>query len=342
MVPKSTRKRYKKLRRVCSAITTLCRMIEQLNSAQQQAVTFENQHVLVLAGAGSGKTRVLTTRIAWLIRTQGVSPYEILAVTFTNKAAREMLTRIEAMLPINTQGMWVGTFHGLCNRLLRYHYRDAGLPQSFQILDSADQLAAIRRLAKELGYDEALASPRELQHFINQQKEKGLRAESCVAKDDKQAYFIDFYQRYQQQCEREGVVDFSELLLRAYELLKNNSILREHYQQRFKHLLIDEFQDTNLLQYAWLTLLAQGGGCVFAVGDDDQSIYAFRGADINNMFHFEQDFAKENVIRLEQNYRSTGHILTAANQLIASNNRRLGKNLWTDRKSTRLNSSHVA
>lgn len=305
-------------------------MIDQLNEVQRQAVTFEDKHLLVLAGAGSGKTRVLTTRIAWLIQSRGVSPHSILAVTFTNKAAREMLTRIESMLPIDTRGMWVGTFHGLCNRLLRFHHREAGLDQSFQILDSADQLAAIRRLFKELNYDETLFNPRELQQFINSQKEQGIRPDACIARDQRDEHCIDFYARYQEQCEREGVVDFAELLLRAYELLKNNSILRAHYQQRFKYILVDEFQDTNPLQYAWLTLLAGEQSSIFAVGDDDQSIYAFRGADISNMFRFEQDYAQDNVIRLEQNYRSCGHILDAANQLIAGNQGRLGKNLWTD------------
>ncbi len=304
-------------------------MIEQLNDAQRQAVTFPHEHVLVLAGAGSGKTRVLTSRIAWLIQQQGISPYSFLAVTFTNKAAREMLTRIESMLPIDTRGMWVGTFHGLCNRLLRHHYKDAGLPQTFQILDSADQLAAIRRLFKELGYDESLFTPRDMQHFINRCKEDGVRPEGCSALDKRDQLMIDFYRRYQEQCEREGVVDFSELLLRAYELLKNNSILRTHYQQRFTHLLVDEFQDTNPLQYAWLTLLAGESGRIFAVGDDDQSIYAFRGADVSNMYDFEQNYARNNIIRLEQNYRSSGHILDAANALIAANQTRLGKQLWT-------------
>lgn len=305
-------------------------MIAQLNDAQRQAVTFGQGHLLVLAGAGSGKTRVLTTRIAWLIHSQGVSPHSILAVTFTNKAAREMLTRIEAILPINTRGMWVGTFHGLCNRLLRFHHREAGLEQTFQILDSADQLSAIRRLFKELNYDETLFNPRELQQFINSQKEQGIRPDACVARDQREEHCVDFYARYQEQCEREGVVDFAELLLRAYELLKNNSVLRAHYQERFKYVLVDEFQDTNPLQYAWLTLIAGTDSNIFAVGDDDQSIYAFRGADISNMFRFEQDYAGENVIRLEQNYRSSGHILDAANQLIAANEGRLGKNLWTD------------
>lgn len=305
-------------------------MIEQLNDAQRQAVTFGQGHLLVLAGAGSGKTRVLTTRIAWLIQSQGISPHSILAVTFTNKAAREMLTRIESILPINTRGMWVGTFHGLCNRLLRFHYREAGLEQTFQILDSADQLSAIRRLFKELNYDETLFNPRELQQFINTQKEQGIRPDACVAGDQREEHCVDFYARYQEQCEREGVVDFAELLLRAYELLKNNSILRAHYQARFKYVLVDEFQDTNPLQYAWLTLIAGTDSSIFAVGDDDQSIYAFRGADISNMFRFEQDYAEDNVIRLEQNYRSSGHILDAANQLIATNEGRLGKNLWTD------------
>lgn len=305
-------------------------MIEQLNPAQRQAVTYPEQHVLVLAGAGSGKTRVLTTRIAWLIQQKGVSPYAFLAVTFTNKAAREMLARIEALLPIDTQGLWVGTFHGLCNRLLRYHHRDAGLPQGFQILDSADQLAAIRRLFKSLNYDESQFTPRDMQHYINSCKEQGLRADACPAQTKIEQHMREFYAQYQQQCEREGVVDFAELLLRAYELLQNNSILRQHYQERFKHLLVDEFQDTNPLQYAWLTLLAGENSSIFAVGDDDQSIYAFRGADVSNMYRFEQDYARDHVIRLEQNYRSSGHILDAANQLIAGNQTRLGKKLWTD------------
>lgn len=304
-------------------------MINGLNPQQQQAVTQPAQHTLILAGAGSGKTRVLTTRMAWLMQ-QGISPYALLAVTFTNKAAREMLTRLNALLPIDTRGMWVGTFHGLCNRLLRLHHQDAGLVQSFQILDSADQLAAIRRLIKGNGIDDEKYVPREVQRFINNQKDQGLRPTFIEAYDPHTRRLIEIYQLYQTQCEREGVVDFAELLLRAYELLQNNAALRQHYQQRFSHILIDEFQDTNPLQYAWLTLLAGDTGQMFAVGDDDQSIYAFRGADVSNMKSFERDYAKGNVVRLEQNYRSSGHILDAANALIANNSERLGKKLWTD------------
>lgn len=304
-------------------------MINGLNPQQQQAVTQPAQHTLILAGAGSGKTRVLTTRMAWLMQ-QGVSPYALLAVTFTNKAAREMLTRLNALLPIDTRGMWVGTFHGLCNRLLRLHHQDAGLVQSFQILDSADQLAAIRRLIKGNGIDDEKYVPREVQRFINNQKDQGLRPAFIEAYDPHTRRLIEIYELYQAQCEREGVVDFAELLLRAYELLQNNVALRQHYQQRFSHILIDEFQDTNPLQYAWLTLLAGESGQMFAVGDDDQSIYAFRGADVSNMKSFERDYAKGNVVRLEQNYRSSGHILDAANALIANNSERLGKKLWTD------------
>ena len=304
-------------------------MIHSLNPEQQQAVTQPAQHTLILAGAGSGKTRVLTTRMAWLMQ-QGVSPYALLAVTFTNKAAREMLTRLNALLPIDTRGMWVGTFHGLCNRLLRLHHQDAGLVQSFQILDSADQLAAIRRLIKGSGIDDEKYPPRDVQRFINSQKDQGLRPAVIEAYDPHTRRLVEIYETYQTQCEREGVVDFAELLLRAYELLQNNLPLRQHYQQRFSHLLIDEFQDTNPLQYAWLTLLAGNSGQMFAVGDDDQSIYAFRGADITNMKSFERDYAKGNVVRLEQNYRSSGHILDAANALIANNTDRLGKKLWTD------------
>lgn len=305
-------------------------MIEGLNPQQGQAVTQAPEHTLVLAGAGSGKTRVLTTRMAWLMQQQQLSPFSLLAVTFTNKAAREMLTRLQSLIPINTRGMWVGTFHGLCNRLLRTHYRDAGLVQSFQILDSADQLAAIRRMIKAAGIDDAKFPPRDVQRFINANKEEGLRPDAVEAYDPHRRRLVEMYQLYQDQCEREGVVDFAELLLRAYELLQRNAPIREHYQQRFSHILVDEFQDTNRLQYAWLTLLAGGGAAIFAVGDDDQSIYAFRGANVGNMADFERNYAHGNVIKLEQNYRSSGHILDAANALISQNSSRLGKNLWTD------------
>ncbi|MFC3339112.1 UvrD-helicase domain-containing protein [Paracandidimonas soli] len=305
-------------------------MIEGLNPQQQAAVTLSSEHALVLAGAGSGKTRVLTTRMAWLIQTGQASPYSLLAVTFTNKAAREMLTRLSAMLPIHTRGLWVGTFHGLCNRLLRAHHRDAGLSQTFQILDSADQLSAIKRLLKNEGIDDEKYPPRDMQYFINGAKEQGERPDDMEAWDPHRRRQIDIYRLYQEQCEREGVVDFAELLLRAYELLVRNAPIREHYQRRFSHILVDEFQDTNALQYRWLTLLAGAGAPIFAVGDDDQSIYAFRGADVGNMKDFERNYARGRVIRLEQNYRSSGHILDCANALISNNEDRLGKNLWTD------------
>ena len=305
-------------------------LLRGLNPQQHAAVTLPPQHALILAGAGSGKTRVLTTRIAWLIQTGQIGPHDVLAVTFTNKAAKEMLTRLSAMLPINTRGMWIGTFHGLCNRLLRTHYRDAGLPQLFQILDSSDQLSAIKRLLKNLSVDEEKFPARELQHFINRQKEAGIRSHSVEAWDDFTRRRVELYQEYENQCQREGVVDFAELLLRTYELLSRNEPLRHHYQSRFRHILVDEFQDTNRLQYLWLKLMAGSGAAMFAVGDDDQSIYAFRGAEVGNMRDFEREFRVDNVIRLEQNYRSHGNILDAANAIIKNNAARLGKNLWTE------------
>ncbi len=305
-------------------------LLHNLNPEQLAAVTLPPQPALILAGAGSGKTRVLTTRFAWLIQTGQVSPAGILAVTFTNKAAKEMLARLSAMLPINTRGMWVGTFHGLCNRLLRAHHRDAALPQTFQILDSADQLSAVKRLLKRLNVDDEKFPPRQLVYFINSAKDQGLRAQDVEANDDYNRKFVELYEAYDEQCQREGVVDFAELLLRSYELLSRNQPLREHYQARFRHILVDEFQDTNDLQYNWLKLLAGQSNAVFAVGDDDQSIYAFRGANVGNMSAFEREFNVQNLIKLEQNYRSHGHILDAANELISHNARRLGKNLRTD------------
>ncbi len=306
------------------------RLLENLNPPQQQAVTLGHESALVLAGAGSGKTRVLTTRIAYLIQTGQVSPAGILAVTFTNKAAKEMLTRLSAMMPINTRGMWIGTFHGLCNRMLRAHYRDARLPQTFQILDSADQQSAVKRLLKSLNVDEEKYKPRELCWFINSAKDQGLRADAVEAHDEFTRRQVELYAAYDDQCQREGVVDFAELLLRSYELLGKNLALREHYCQRFRFILVDEFQDTNRLQYQWIRLLAGGGAAMFAVGDDDQSIYKFRGAEVGNMRDFQRDFAGQNVIKLEQNYRSHSNILDAANAVIAHNKDRLGKNLWTD------------
>ena len=304
-------------------------LLENLNPEQRAAVTLPHESALILAGAGSGKTRVLTTRIVWLIQTGQVSPLGLLAVTFTNKAAKEMLTRISAMLPINTRGMWVGTFHGLANRLLRTHYREAGLPQSFQILDSADQLSAIKRLMKAMNVDAEKYEPKKVQWFINGHKEAGRRARDAEAFDEYSMRLAELYEAYDAQCQREGVADFPELLLRSYELLYRNEPLRQHYRDRFQHILIDEFQDTNTLQYRWLKLFAGPHTVLFAVGDDDQSIYAFRGANTANMAEFEREFAHGNVIKLEQNYRSHGNILTAANTLISQNAHRLGKNLWT-------------
>ena len=291
-------------------------LLRGLNPDQLAAVTLPARHALILAGAGSGKTRVLTTRIAWLIQTGQVGPHGVLAVTFTNKAAKEMLARLSAMLPINTRGMWIGTFHGLCNRLLRAHWREAALPQTFQILDTADQLSAIKRLLKTLGIDDEKFPPRDLLHFVNAQKEAGLRPHAVEAWDDFTRRRVELYQEYDNQCQREGVVDFAELLLRTYELLERVEPIRAHYQARFRHILVDEFQDTNVLQYRWLKLLAGGGATVMAVGDDDQSIYAFRGAEVGNMRDFEREFRVDNVIRLEQNYRSHGNILDAANAII--------------------------
>ncbi|MFC4160245.1 UvrD-helicase domain-containing protein [Chitinimonas lacunae] len=316
-------------------------LLEGLNPEQLAAVTLPPVSALILAGAGSGKTRVLTTRIAWLLSTGQIGPHGVLAVTFTNKAAKEMLTRLSAQLPINARTLWIGTFHGLCNRFLRLHWRDAGLPEAFQIMDSADQQAAVKRLLKALNVDDEKYPPRELTYYINGNKEEGLRPDAVAAHDDYSRMQRQLYEEYERQCRREGVVDFAELLLRSYELLRDNAALRGHYQARFRHILIDEFQDTNRLQYQWLKLLAgkepEGSAAaegqsaaVFAVGDDDQSIYAFRGANVGNMHDFQRDFRVETVIRLEQNYRSHGNILDAANALIAHNRSRLGKNLWTE------------
>src|SRR5207248_702747 len=308
-------------------------LLDRLNPEQLAAVTLPHASALILAGAGSGKTRVLTTRIAWLLATGQASPLSILAVTFTNKAAKEMLTRLSAMTPVRTRGMWIGTFHGLCNRMLRAHHRDANLPQLFQILDTQDQLALIKRLSKAHGIDEERFPPRQLQSFVSDAKEKGQRPNQVEAGDEFTRRLIEHYALYDAMCQREGVVDFAELLLRSYELFASNDRIREHYQRRFSHLLVDEFQDTNVLQYRWLRLLAGPHAAVFAVGDDDQSIYAFRGANVANMQHFERDFGSaENpvkLIKLEQNYRSHGHILDIANALIKNNATRLGKNLWT-------------
>ncbi len=309
-------------------------LLAGLNNKQLEAVTLPHQSALILAGAGSGKTRVLTARIAWLIQTGQVSPTGLLAVTFTNKAAKEMLTRITSSLPINTRGMWVGTFHGLCNRLLRAHHREAGLPASFQILDIADQLSAIKRLMKLMNVDDEKFPPKQVQQFINGCKDEGLRAHAVDAYDPHSTKMREIFEEYDKQCQRDGVADFAELLLRCYELLERDANIRQHYQSRFKYILVDEFQDTNRLQYLWLKLLTghkdgQQLNCMFAVGDDDQSIYGFRGARVGNMRDFEKDFNIQHIVKLEENYRSHSNILDAANAIIANNTNRLGKNLWT-------------
>ncbi len=312
-------------------------LLQGLNPEQLAAVTLPSGHALILAGAGSGKTRVLTTRIAWLLQNGHATPGGILAVTFTNKAAKEMVARLTAMLPVNVRGMWIGTFHGLCNRLLRAHYKAAGLPQSFQILDTQDQLSAIKRLCKQFNVDEERFPPKQLAYFIAGCKEEGMRPGDVPAHDADGRKKIELYQLYEEQCQREGVVDFGELMLRSYELLRDNDPIREHYQRRFRHILVDEFQDTNRLQYLWLKQMAgdevagrlQSHASVMAVGDDDQSIYAFRGARVGNMADFVREFDVQHQIKLEQNYRSYSNILDSANHLISHNSRRLGKNLRT-------------
>ncbi len=306
-------------------------IIDSLNDAQREAVTAAQDPLLVLAGAGSGKTRVLVHRVAWLIQVEGVSPYGILSVTFTNKAAGEMRSRIEQLVGVPTRGMWVGTFHGLAHRLLRAHWQEAGLPQSFQVLDSDDQYRVIRRIHKAMELDENRFPPRQMQWFINARKDEGQRSQHIEHKGDtflRQQLAV--YQAYEEQCQRSGLVDFAELLLRAHELWLHQPQLLAHYQQRFQHILVDEFQDTNTLQYAWLRVLAGNSAHITIVGDDDQSIYGWRGARIENLQRFEKDFPGARTLRLEQNYRSTGVILKAANALISNNDGRLGKNLWTD------------
>jgi DNA helicase-2/ATP-dependent DNA helicase PcrA len=309
-------------------------LLENLNDAQRQAVSASPAHSLVLAGAGSGKTRVLVHRVAWLLATNQAMPHSVLAVTFTNKAAAEMRARIEAMLGRPVGGMWVGTFHGLAHRLLRAHWRDAALPQSFQILDSDDQLRMLRRIIRALELDEARWPAKQAQGYINARKEEGLRPRHLDGRGDpwlKQ--MVTIYQAYEDARERSGLVDFAELLLRAHELLRDRAELLEHYRERFRFLLVDEFQDTNAIQYAWLRLLAGDTGWLFMVGDDDQSIYGWRGAKIENIQQFPRDYVGAQTFRLEQNYRSSGNILAAANALIANNRARFGKNLWTESKS---------
>ncbi len=305
-------------------------ILEGLNPAQKSAVTATEPALLVLAGAGSGKTRVLVHRIAWLISERNLSPHAIMAVTFTNKAAQEMKHRVENLLGRSATSMWIGTFHGLAHRLLRAHARDADLPDTFQILDSDDQLRVIKRVMKEMGLDEKEWPPRQAQWFINKQKDEGKRPSSEHGGDLFTNIHNKVYQQYQQACQTGGLVDFAELLLKAFELLRDNVHLREHYQQRFCHLLVDEFQDTNGIQYAWIRLISADQCDITIVGDDDQSIYGWRGAKIENIQRFEREFADSRTIRLEQNYRSTGAILKAANAVIANNQERMGKNLWTD------------
>jgi len=305
-------------------------ILSPLNDAQREAVTAPLGPVLVLAGAGSGKTRVLTHRIAWLIQTEGVSPHNILAVTFTNKAAAEMRARVERLLGQPTGSLWLGTFHGLAHRLLRLHWREAGLLQSFQILDSEDQLRLIKKIVKALELDENRWVPREVQYFINKHKDEGRRPQHLKdGGDPTQRQMIRLYAEYEQHCARAGAVDFAELLLRAFELWRDQPDLLRHYRARFRHVLVDEFQDTNSIQYAWIRLLVGSEGFPFAVGDDDQSIYRWRGARVENLQKYSRDFPQARLFRLEQNYRSTGAILDAANALIAHNSSRLGKNLWT-------------
>jgi len=315
-------------------------ILESLNDAQRQAVTAPAEPTLVIAGAGSGKTRVLVHRAAWLIDVEGLSPNSVLAVTFTNKAAAEMRGRIESLLNMPVGHLWIGTFHGLAHRLLRRHWREAGLPQNFQIIDSDDQLRLIKRLLKSLEIDDSLWVPRKIQYFINGQKDEGLRPQHLDDDGDPtRRQMISLYQSYEEVCKRGGLVDFAELLLRAHELWRDNAELLDHYRRRFQHLLVDEFQDTNsiqyawlrlLIQYAWLRLLAGDKGIPFVVGDDDQSIYRWRGARVEHIYRFQKDFPSATVVKLEQNYRSTATILSAANAVIANNTSRMGKNLWTD------------
>lgn len=305
-------------------------LLQGLNPAQMEVVTSPSHDLLVLAGAGSGKTRVLVQRIAWLVRDQGLSPHEILAVTFTNKAAKEMRLRLEAQLNMSLRNMWVGTFHGLSHRLLRTHWKEAGLPEHFQILDSDDQMGLIKRLMKSLNIDTESVPPKQVQAFINGHKDEGRRAAHVLARGDFERRLQELYFAYEELCQRQGLVDFAELLLRSLEVLRDTPALLHHYQQRFSQLLVDEFQDTNNLQYAWLRLLRGETGRIMAVGDDDQSIYGWRGARIENIQNFTRDFAGAQLLRLEQNYRSTATILDAANALISNNAGRLGKSLWTE------------
>ena len=306
-------------------------IIDSLNDAQRQAVTAPSQAMLVLAGAGSGKTRVLVHRIAWQIQVEGLSPHSILAVTFTNKAAKEMRGRIENLLKMPAHTLWIGTFHGIAHRLLRRHAKQAKLPETFQVMDSGDQLRVIKRLLSTLNFDDKQWPPKEMQWYINAQKDEGIRARHSVETGDVyERQRLRVYRAYEELCDRSGLVDFAELLLRAHELLRDNADVLAFYQQRFRQVHVDEFQDTNTIQYAWLRLLTEGSDNLFVVGDDDQSIYGWRGAKIENIYSFQKHYPNHQVIKLEQNYRSTGTILKAANKIIANNAGRMGKELWTD------------
>ncbi len=306
-------------------------IIESLNDNQRQAVTAPSKALLVLAGAGSGKTRVLVHRIAWQIQVEGLAAQCILAVTFTNKAAKEMRSRIENLLNVPTHNLWIGTFHGIAHRLLRRHTQQAKLPESFQVMDSGDQLRVIKRLLATLNLDDSKWPPREVQWYINAQKDEGIRARHMLeTPDNHQRQMLSVYKAYEILCDRSGLVDFAELLLRAHELLRDNQDILDFYQQRFQQVHVDEFQDTNTIQYAWLRLLTEGKDNLFVVGDDDQSIYGWRGAKIENIYSFQKHYPNHEVIKLEQNYRSTGTILKAANKIIANNSGRMGKELWTD------------
>ena len=321
----------------------ITKIIDTLNDAQRQAVTAPSQAMLVLAGAGSGKTRVLVHRIAWQIQVEGLSAHSILAVTFTNKAAKEMRGRIESLLNVSAQSLWIGTFHGIAHRLLRRHSKQAKLPETFQVMDSGDQLRVIKRLLNTLNFDDTKWPPREVQWFINAQKDEGVRARHMVETGDlHQRQMLRIYRAYEELCDRSGLVDFAELLLRAHELLRDNRDVLDFYQQRFRQVHVDEFQDTNTIQYAWLRLLTDGKDNLFVVGDDDQSIYGWRGAKIENIYSFQKHYPNHHVVKLEQNYRSTGTILKAANKIIANNAGRMGKELWTDASEGDLISLYAA
>lgn len=333
----------KNVQAVNNKIMDVTTIIETLNSAQRMAVTAPSNSMLILAGAGSGKTRVLVHRIAWQIQVLGVPPQSILAVTFTNKAATEMRHRIEELLNVSTRSMWIGTFHGLAHRLLRRHAEQANLPPTFQVMDSDDQLRLIKRILKNMQLDDSQWPPKQIQWFINAQKEEGRRAKHQTPSYDLyQAQLLAIYVAYEDTCQRSGLVDFAELLLRVHELLRDNPELLAFYQQRFVHVHVDEFQDTNTIQYAWLRLLTQQKDNLFVVGDDDQSIYGWRGAKIENIYNFQNHYPNHQIVRLEQNYRSSGHILKAANDLIAHNQARMGKELWTDSGDGELISIYTA